>query len=148
MTYYISAFLFQGVPIIPMSNLSEEGVMKVKSEACDRLLAQRVEVKLKNAKKMDEVVNRLHIAMPKPRDNKERPPFIPEAAKKKCMSCFIDNFSFLFFWYQITRKIQFSGLPGNTNIFKHFLPKLLHKPFNTYRALCSHHSHFSSYLDG
>lgn len=66
-----------------MSNVSEEGVMKVKSEACDRLLAQRVEVKLRNAKKMDEVVNRLHIAMPKPRDNKERPAFIPDAAKKK-----------------------------------------------------------------
>ena len=69
-----------------MSNVSEEGVMKVKSEACDRLLAQRVEVKLRNAKKMDEVVNRLHIAMPKPRDNKERPAFIPDAAKKR-VSC-------------------------------------------------------------
>ena len=66
-----------------MSNVSEEGVMKVKSEACDRLLEQRVEVKLRNAKKMDEVVNRLHIAMPKPRDDKERPAFIPDAAKKK-----------------------------------------------------------------
>lgn len=74
---------FSGVPIIPMSNVSDEGVMKVKSEACDRLLSQRVEVKLKNSKKMGEVVNRLHIAMPKPRDNKERPPFIPVAAKKK-----------------------------------------------------------------
>ncbi|XP_066921257.1 GTP-binding protein 4-like [Clytia hemisphaerica] len=80
-----------GVPIIPMSNLSEEGVMKVKSEACDRLLAQRVEVKLKNAKKMDEVVNRLHIAMPKPRDDKERPPFIPEAVKKKMNSMQVDS---------------------------------------------------------
>jgi len=72
-----------------MSTLSEEGVMKVKSEACDRLLAQRVEVKLKNAKKMDEVVNRLHIAIPKPRDQKERPAFIPEAARKKSILFFI-----------------------------------------------------------
>ena len=72
-----------------MSTLSEEGVMKVKSEACDRLLAQRVEVKLKNAKKMVEVVNRLHIAMPKPRDTKERPAFIPEAARKKSKYFFI-----------------------------------------------------------
>ena len=74
-----------------MSNVSEEGVMKVKSEACDRLLAQRVEVKLRNAKKMDEVVNRLHIAMPKPRDDKERPAFIPDAAKKKCKLLKYDN---------------------------------------------------------
>lgn len=80
-----------GVPLIQMSNLSEEGVMKVKTEACDRLLAQRVEVKLKNAKKMNEVVNRLHIAMPKPRDNKERPAFIPEAAKKKMVSMNTDS---------------------------------------------------------
>ena len=78
-----------------MSNLSEEGVMKVKSEACDRLLAQRVEVKLKNAKKMDEVVNRLHIAMPRPRDNKERPAFIPDAAKKKRMAFLTRLFSLL-----------------------------------------------------
>lgn len=76
-----------------MSNVSEEGVMKVKSEACDRLLAQRVEVKLRNAKKMDEVVNRLHIAMPKPRDNKERPAFIPDAAKKKRKILLKDYFS-------------------------------------------------------
>ena len=77
-----SLSFFLGIPIIPMSTLSEEGVMKVKTEACDRLLAQRVEVKLKN-KKMDDVLNRLHVAIPKPRDNIERPPFIPDSVKNK-----------------------------------------------------------------
>ena len=71
-----------GIPVIPMSTVSEEGVMKVKTEACDRLLSQRVEVKLKN-RKVNEVLHRLHVAVPKPRDDKERPPFIPEGAKKK-----------------------------------------------------------------
>lgn len=75
-------FQDEGIPIIPMSTLSEEGVMKVKTEACDRLLAQRVEVKLKN-KKIDDVLNRLHVAIPKPRDNIERPPFIPDSVKNK-----------------------------------------------------------------
>ena len=65
-----------------MSTVSEEGVMNVKVEACDRLLAQRVEIKLK-AKNVNDVVNRLHVAVPKPRDDKERPPFIPEAAKEQ-----------------------------------------------------------------
>jgi len=40
---------------------------------------------------MDEVVNRLHIAMPKPRDDKERPAFIPDAAKKKLNSMNVDK---------------------------------------------------------
>lgn len=68
--------------IIPMSTLSEEGVMNVKNDACERLLAQRVEVKMKS-KKVNDVVNRLHVAIPTPRDNKARPPFIPQAVLDK-----------------------------------------------------------------
>merc|ERR1711872_1075641 len=62
--------------------MGEEGVMEVKTQACDRLRAQRVEVKVKS-KKVEGVLNRLHVAMPKPRDNVERPPFIPEGLKEK-----------------------------------------------------------------
>ena len=65
-----------------MSTLSEDGVMNVKTEACDRLLAQRVEVKLKH-KRVDGVLNRLHVSVPKLRDNIERPPFIPDSVKNK-----------------------------------------------------------------
>ena len=68
--------------MIPMSTVTEEGVMQVKTDACERLLAHRVEVKMKS-KKMGEIINRLHVAMPKPRDTKERPAFIPEGAIKK-----------------------------------------------------------------
>ena len=40
-------------------------------QACERLLAHRIETKLKT-KKMSDVMNRLHVAMPAPRDKKVR----------------------------------------------------------------------------
>lgn len=85
-----NAFKEEGIPVIPMSTVSEEGVMQVKTEACDRLLAQRVELKLKS-KNVNDVTSRLHVAVPKPRDNKERPPFIPEGAKKKAKAMDTDQ---------------------------------------------------------
>ncbi|XP_019363715.1 PREDICTED: nucleolar GTP-binding protein 1 isoform X2 [Gavialis gangeticus] len=76
----------EGLPVIETSTLTEEGVIKVKTEACDRLLAHRVETKMKG-NKVNEVLNRLHLAVPAKRDHKERPPFIPEGAvtRKKRM---------------------------------------------------------------
>ncbi|CRL03074.1 CLUMA_CG016140, isoform A [Clunio marinus] len=65
------------VPVLQMSTVSEEGVMEVKTEACERLLGFRVDQKMRT-KKVDNILNRLHVAMPEKRDNKERPPFIPE----------------------------------------------------------------------
>ncbi|XP_054848104.1 GTP-binding protein 4 [Eublepharis macularius] len=75
-----------GLPVIETSTLTEEGVIQVKTEACDRLLAHRVETKMKG-NKVNDVLNRLHVALPARRDNKERPPFIPEGAllRKKRM---------------------------------------------------------------
>jgi nucleolar GTP-binding protein len=52
-----------------MSNLNEEGVMSVRNEACERLLAHRVELKVKSSK-VNDVLNRLHLAEPAKRDNK------------------------------------------------------------------------------
>uniref|UniRef100_A0A8C8SD41 Nucleolar GTP-binding protein 1 n=1 Tax=Pelusios castaneus TaxID=367368 RepID=A0A8C8SD41_9SAUR len=69
----------EGFPVIETSTLTEEGVIKVKTEACDRLLSHRVDTKMKG-NKVNEVLNRLHLAVPTKRDNKERPPFIPEGA--------------------------------------------------------------------
>ena len=63
--------------MLPMSAVSDEGVMTVKIEACDQLLAQRVEIKMKGRKAKD-VMNRLHVAIPIQRDQKERPPCIPQ----------------------------------------------------------------------
>ncbi|CAL9018240.1 unnamed protein product, partial [Prunus brigantina] len=64
--------------LLTMSTLTEEGVIAVKNAACERLLNQRVELKMKS-KKINDCLNRFHVAMPKPRDNKERPPCIPQA---------------------------------------------------------------------
>ncbi|CAA6671286.1 unnamed protein product [Spirodela intermedia] len=64
--------------LLTMSTLTEDGVIAVKNAACERLLNQRVEIKMKS-KKINDCLNRFHVAMPKPRDNKERPPCIPQA---------------------------------------------------------------------
>ncbi|XP_062550584.1 nucleolar GTP-binding protein 1 [Armigeres subalbatus] len=66
------------IPILQMSTVTEKGVIEVKTEACERLLGYRVDQKLK-AKKIEGVLNRLHVAMPEKRDNKERPACIPES---------------------------------------------------------------------
>ncbi|XP_053200790.1 GTP-binding protein 4-like, partial [Panonychus citri] len=68
--------------IMDMSTVAEEGVIEVRNEACDMLLAHRVEMKMKS-KSIENVANRLHVAIPHPRDSQERPPFIPEGASKK-----------------------------------------------------------------
>lgn len=70
------------VPVLQMSTVTEEGVMAVKTEACERLLGFRVDAKMRT-KKVDNILNRLHVAMPEPRDNKERPAFIPENVLQK-----------------------------------------------------------------
>ncbi|KAL6060880.1 Nucleolar GTP-binding protein 1 [Balamuthia mandrillaris] len=64
------------IPILPMSTLTEEGISKVKELACEKLLAQRVDMKL-NTLKSDSVLGRLHVALPAPRDDRQRPPVIP-----------------------------------------------------------------------
>eukprot|EP00262_Sarcandra_glabra_P014582 TRINITY_DN4291_c0_g1_i3.p1 TRINITY_DN4291_c0_g1~~TRINITY_DN4291_c0_g1_i3.p1 ORF type:complete len:669 (+),score=110.65 TRINITY_DN4291_c0_g1_i3:152-2158(+) len=64
--------------LLTMSTLTEDGVIAVKNAACERLLNQRVELKMKS-KKINDCLNRFHVAMPKPRDSKERPPCIPQA---------------------------------------------------------------------
>uniref|UniRef100_A0A2K5HIE9 Nucleolar GTP-binding protein 1 n=1 Tax=Colobus angolensis palliatus TaxID=336983 RepID=A0A2K5HIE9_COLAP len=62
----------------------DEGILAIL--ACDRLLAHRVETKMKG-NKVNEVLNRLHLAVPTRRDDKERPPFIPDGvvARRKRM---------------------------------------------------------------
>ncbi|KAL5987705.1 hypothetical protein ACLOJK_035456 [Asimina triloba] len=64
--------------LLSMSTLTEDGVIAVKNAACERLLNQRVEAKMKS-KKINDCLNRFHVAVPKPRDGKERPPCIPQA---------------------------------------------------------------------
>lgn len=72
----------KSVPVMLMSTVQETGVMEVKIEACERLLSYRVDQKMRT-KKVDNILNRLHVAMPAPRDDKVRAPCIPEAALTK-----------------------------------------------------------------
>ncbi|XP_062511706.1 GTP-binding protein 4-like [Corticium candelabrum] len=71
-----------GFQIVAMSTVTEEGLMEAKSSVCESLLAQRVEQKMKS-KKIEGVLNRLHLATPQPRDNKDRPPFIPAGVNRR-----------------------------------------------------------------
>lgn len=52
-----------------MSTLNNEGVCELRNEACDLLLAHRVDNKIKS-KKANSIMNRLHVALPTPRDDK------------------------------------------------------------------------------
>ena len=54
-------------------------------QACDRLLAHRVDVKLKS-RKVNDVLNRLHVAQPQKRDDRVRAPFIPEGVIQRLES--------------------------------------------------------------
>lgn len=72
----LETLVSQGVEILKMSTFTDEGVADVKKTACERLLAQRVEVKMNNVKKMSEISNRLHVAVPSQIDP-TRKPIIP-----------------------------------------------------------------------
>mmetsp|Transcript_9277 Transcript_9277/g.15252 ORF Transcript_9277/g.15252 Transcript_9277/m.15252 type:complete len:668 (-) Transcript_9277:14-2017(-) len=58
--------------IIPMSTLTDDGVMAVKTSACEQLLEYRVQIKLKS-KDIKNIMNRIYVAKPRRRDNKRRP---------------------------------------------------------------------------
>lgn len=70
----------EDVQCVQVSCYSEEGVMDLKNKACDALLSQRVDAKLRG-NKINTIINRIHVAQPKPRDEVVREPFIPEAVK-------------------------------------------------------------------
>ncbi|CAE6405309.1 unnamed protein product [Rhizoctonia solani] len=70
------------VKTVQVSCYTDEGVTEVKTTSCDALLAHRVESKLRGAK-INTVVNRIHVAVPTKRDDKERKPFIPDVVKER-----------------------------------------------------------------
>lgn len=66
------------VTILGMSNLTEEGIPEVKQRSCDILLEHRVEAKMSKqhasgSKQLENILNRIHLAMPKPRRRGEVP---------------------------------------------------------------------------
>jgi len=74
------------------STLTEQGIQELKELACGKLLEFRVASKVRS-KKADAIMNKLHVAMPKPRDNKDRPECIPAsvAARKEMMGAAGEN---------------------------------------------------------
>lgn len=73
------------VEIMQLSCHAEEGLMEVRNRACEKLLAARVEQKLRHVKggvsANSDLLNQVHIAQPVKRDDLERPSSIPEAVK-------------------------------------------------------------------
>jgi len=70
------------VSLVAMSALTEEGVGRVKEFACQKLLDQRLDIKL-NTLKQDDILRRLHVATPAPRDDRQRRPNVPESVLLK-----------------------------------------------------------------
>lgn len=71
-----------GIRHVQVSCYTDEGVTTLKTSACDALLEHRVDSKLKG-NKVNAILNRLHVAQPKARDDVVRAPFIPDAVKER-----------------------------------------------------------------
>ncbi|CCE61214.1 hypothetical protein TPHA_0A01310 [Tetrapisispora phaffii CBS 4417] len=71
----------QGVEIMTTSCQMEENVMEVRNKACEKLLAARIETKLKSQSRVNNVLNKIHVSKPQSRDDVDRSPFIPETFK-------------------------------------------------------------------
>lgn len=68
-----------GVEIMTTSCMEEDNVMAVRNKACEKLLASRIENKLKSQARINNVLNKIHVAQPQKRDAVDRSPYIPEA---------------------------------------------------------------------
>jgi len=64
--------------MIQMSNLSGDGITDVRAKACDILLDHRLTQKAKDPKKAEAIMDKLHVAQPKKRDNIVREVTIPD----------------------------------------------------------------------
>lgn len=71
------------VELICMSNVSEENVSKLKISACDKLLEARVEAKISAGKLKNDVMTRITVVNPKPRDNAVRGAMIPQSVTEQ-----------------------------------------------------------------
>jgi len=71
--------------MMTMSNITEHGVSQVKNAACDKLLEARVDARVAS-NKVDNVMNRLQVFHPQPRDNVERDVCIPNSVKQEMES--------------------------------------------------------------
>ncbi|KAF0989796.1 hypothetical protein HZS_6005 [Henneguya salminicola] len=65
-----------GFLVSPLSTLTGSGVMELRNLACDMILVEK-ENTFSNSSQMKNLNNRIHVAVPKSRDNLIRAPFIP-----------------------------------------------------------------------
>ncbi|KAJ2255428.1 Nucleolar GTP-binding protein 1 [Coemansia sp. RSA 455] len=70
------------VEMAQLSSYLDTGVIETRNLACDKLLLQRVEMKLKGSK-VNSVLNKLNVAQPGRRDTVERPACIPAAVLER-----------------------------------------------------------------
>lgn len=70
------------VEMLQMSCATEMGVMDARNRACEKLLAARVEQKLKGTR-INDVLNKIHLATPAPRDDVPRLPYIPAEVQNR-----------------------------------------------------------------
>ncbi|KAI8876621.1 GTP binding protein 4, partial [Backusella circina FSU 941] len=66
----------ENATVLTMSCYNDDGVMNVRNSACDKLLQARVEMKMKG-NKINDVINKIHLAQPQQRDNIARLPNVP-----------------------------------------------------------------------
>ncbi|KAG0667838.1 Nucleolar GTP-binding protein 1 [Maudiozyma exigua] len=72
-----------GVEVMATSCQLEENVMEVRNQACEKLLASRIENKLKSQARINNVLNKIHVSQPQARDDIKREPFIPDQFKQQ-----------------------------------------------------------------
>lgn len=71
-----------GIEIMHASCHEEDNVMQVRNQACEKLLTARIEQKLKGTARVNNVLNKIHVAKPQARDDVDRAPHIPDAIKE------------------------------------------------------------------
>lgn len=62
-----------------LSCVTEEGIMEVRNKACEVLLNTRLEQKTKATARMNNILNKIHVARPAVITDDSRTPFIPDA---------------------------------------------------------------------
>lgn len=70
------------IEALEMSCATDQGIMDARNRACEKLLAARVEQKLKG-NRINDVLNKIHLAKPVARDDVPRLPFIPEQVQSR-----------------------------------------------------------------
>ncbi|KAJ2789477.1 Nucleolar GTP-binding protein 1, partial [Coemansia helicoidea] len=78
----VEAVAKSGIEVAHMSSYLDTGVIETRNLACEKLLQQRVEMKLKG-QQVSSVLNKLNVAQPARRDDVARPAHIPAAVAKR-----------------------------------------------------------------